>query len=169
MADMTKLKALLFDVDGVLTDNGLWVGENGEMLKRFDIRDGAGIKLAQLGGLTIGLISGHQSRATVERATRLGIDICHVGVKDKVPVFEKTLEDLELAPSQVLYMGDDVMDLPLLRRAGVAVTVPEAPQIVRDAAHVTTTAPGGRGAVREIIEAVLSAQGKLDEVLQRFA
>ncbi len=165
---LAALELMLFDVDGVLTDNGLYIGESGDLLKRFDVRDGAGLKLAQMAGLRVGLISGHDSTATARRAAQLGIDICHVGVKDKIPVFETTLEQTGVARERVLYMGDDVMDLPLLDRAGVAVTVPEAPPLIRDRCDFVTRARGGFGAVREIVDRVLTAMGRMDDIVQRF-
>ncbi len=165
---LAGLELLLFDVDGILTDNGLYIAESGDLMKRFDVRDGAGLKLAQMAGLRVGLISGHDSTATARRASQLGIDICHVGVKDKIPVFESTLTETGVPRERVLYMGDDVMDLPLLTRAGVAVTVPEAPPLIRERCDFVTSKPGGFGAVRETVERVLTAMGRMDEIVQRF-
>ncbi|MFT7618847.1 MAG: 3-deoxy-D-manno-octulosonate 8-phosphate phosphatase (KDO 8-P phosphatase) [Planctomycetota bacterium] len=165
---ITEIKALLFDVDGILTDNGLYVDEDGRTSKKFCIGDGAGIKLAHMAGLTTGVISGHSSQSTVFRAKQLGMTVCEVGVKDKIPVFERVLADLGLNAGQVLFMGDDYMDLPLLRRAGFAATVPEASSLVRDHCDYVTIKAGGQGAVREIIEYILATQGKLDELMKRF-
>lgn len=163
-----KIKALLFDVDGILTDNGLYVAEDGSTMKKFCISDGAGIKLAHMAGLTTGVISGHRSEATTHRAKQLGMEICHIGVKDKIPVFDSVLSKLGLDASEVMFMGDDYMDLPLLRRAGFSATVPEAPQIVRDHCHFVSIRGGGCGAVRDVIEHILEAQGQLEQLMKRF-
>ncbi|MCA9320133.1 MAG: HAD-IIIA family hydrolase [Planctomycetes bacterium] len=167
-ARAAQIRILLLDVDGILTDNGLYVGESGELMKRFDVRDGVGIKLVMRAGLEVGLISGHDSQATAQRARQLGIACCHVGVKDKRPVWEAILAERDLVATQALYMGDDLLDIALLQRAGLAVTVPEAPEIVRRHAHLVTTAPGGRGAVREVCERLLFEQGRLEDCLERF-
>ncbi len=165
---LRRIKALLFDVDGILTDNGLYVGEDGTTFKKFCILDGAGIKLAQMAGLKTGLISGHSSQATLQRARALGMEICEIGVKDKVPVFESVLRRLDLNAEEVSFMGDDFMDAPLLRRAGFAATVPEAPPQIRDLCHFVSARPGGKGAVRDMIEHVLEGQGQLESLLKRF-
>lgn len=162
------LALLLFDVDGIFTDNGLYVDEDGRMSKRFDIRDGAAVKLAQMAGYQVGLISGHDSRAVEKRAEQLGIAICHVGVKDKAPVFEAVLRETGCRAEEALYMGDDLFDLPVLTRAGFAATVPEAPDFVRRRCHWTASRPGGRGAVRELVEHLLRETGRLDEIQTRF-
>lgn len=166
---LQRLKALIFDVDGILTDNGLYVGEDGNVMKRFNILDGAGIKFAQAAGLATGVISGHQSEATRKRATQLGMRICHVGVKDKIPVFDSVLVELGIDAEDVLYMGDDLMDLPLLRRAGIAVTVPEADPAVLEICDHVTRRRGGQGAVREMVEWVLRSTDRWDAILARFA
>ncbi|MCB9833499.1 MAG: HAD hydrolase family protein [Planctomycetes bacterium] len=166
---LERLRVLLFDVDGILTDNGLYVGEDGNVSKRFNILDGAGIKFAQMAGLATGLISGHQSEATRKRAAQLGMTVCHVGVKDKIPVFDAVLAELGLEPDQALYMGDDLMDMPLLRRAGIAVTVPEADPLVLEICDHVTRRAGGQGAVREMVEWVLRGLGRWDEIVARYA
>ncbi len=163
-----NIKALLFDVDGILTDNGLYVAEDGSTMKKFCISDGAGIKLAHMAGLTTGVISGHHSEATTHRAQQLGMKICHIGVKDKIPVFDGVLDELGLSANQVMFMGDDYMDLPLLRRAGFSATVPEAPEIVREHCDFISTRKGGFGAVRDVIEHILNAQGRMEELMKRF-
>lgn len=168
MGDLARIRLIALDVDGVLTDNGLWVSETGETMKRFDIRDGLGMKLALMAGLEVGLISGHASKATQQRADQLGLSFCSTGVIDKLPEFERILSEYGHRPEEALYMGDDFVDVPVLRAAGVAATVPEAPDVVRRLCDVVTEAPQGRGAVREVIERVLVASGRLDEVLSRF-
>lgn len=168
MGGLAGIRLLVFDVDGVLTDNGLWVSESGETMKRFDIRDGLGMKLALLSGLEVGLLSGHDSAATRQRAKQLGLTFCRTGVIDKLPEFERLLEDLGRDATEVLYMGDDLVDVPVLRAAGAAATVPEAPEEVKAVCDLVTSAPQGRGAVREVVERVLREGGKLDAALARF-
>lgn len=165
---LSRIRMLVFDVDGVLTDNGLWVSESGETMKRFDIRDGLGMRLAIMAGLQVGLLSGHASEATRQRAEQLGLTFCRVGVRDKLPVFRELLAEHGRTAEETLYMGDDFVDVPVLRAAGVAVTVPEAPHLVKEHCDVVAASPQGRGAVREIVESVLTARGLLDDVLARF-
>ena len=166
---LRRLRILLFDVDGILTDGGLYVSESGDVGKRFHIHDGAGLKFAQQAGLSVGLISGHASAATKIRANGLGLEFCHTGVKDKVAVFEDILRQKSAEPAEALFMGDDIMDLPVLRRAGAAVTVPEAHATVRARCDHVTEKGGGRGAVREIIERILDVQGKLDAIIASYS
>ena len=166
--DPAQLVLLLFDVDGVMTDNGLYVDDNGCAAKRFDIRDGMGLRLLRMAGLKAGIISGHDSPAVRQRAQKLGIDICMVGVEDKVAAFHDICAQEILQPNQVLFMGDDLIDLRLLRRVGFAATVPEAPAIVREHCHWVATRAGGRGAVRELIEHILLLRGQLDALLAHF-
>jgi 3-deoxy-D-manno-octulosonate 8-phosphate phosphatase (KDO 8-P phosphatase) len=166
--DLDRIRLLLFDVDGVFTDNGLYVQADGTMAKRFDIRDGAGVKLAQMAGYEVGLISGHDSNAVRKRAAQLGIELCYTGVKDKRPVFSEVLTLRGAAPEDALYMGDDYFDLPLLARAGLAVTVPEAPSLVREHCHWISGRAGGRGAVRDTVERLLRHTGKLDAIQAHF-
>ena len=165
---LDDLKILVFDVDGVFTDNGLYFAESGNPVKKFNVKDGAGLKFAAYAGYKVGLISGHNSQATVARANQLGVDFCYVGVKDKIPVWDAVLQEFGMTPHEALYMGDDLMDLPLLRRAGFAVTVPEASDDVLAAADFVTTKCGGDGAVREVIDHLLKKTGKYDEVLARY-
>lgn len=166
--DLSRLRLLLFDVDGVFTDNGLYVDEDGRMTKRFDIRDGAGVRLAQMAGYEVGLISGHDSEAVRRRAAQLDIELCFTGVKDKTPVYEEVLALRDADPGETLYMGDDYFDLPVLRRAGLAVTLPEAPIFVRQHCHWIAGRAGGRGAVRAVIERLLKQTGKLDAIRAQF-
>lgn len=153
------VRLAIFDVDGVMTDGRLYYTERGEELKVFDVRDGHGLKMLQRSGVRLALLTSRASRAVALRAENLGIDLVHQGVADKLAALEKLLATLELAPRAVSYMGDDLIDLPVLRRCGLALSVPEAPPDVRAAVHYVTQAPGGRGAVREACELILRAQG----------
>ena len=166
--DPRDLKALLLDVDGILTDNGLYIDEDGRTSKRFDVRDGQGLVLARRAGLEIGLISGHDSKAVRERAERLGIRICFTGVKDKIPVYEGVLQQEGWTDEQVAYAGDDLMDLGILGRCGFAATVADGHELVRERAHFVTNRPGGFGAVRELIEFLLKSRGQWDALVSEF-
>jgi 3-deoxy-D-manno-octulosonate 8-phosphate phosphatase (KDO 8-P phosphatase) len=156
---MTKLKLLLLDVDGVLTDGSILVHADGTESKQFNIRDGAGIVWAQRAGLSIGLLSARVAEATAVRAAQLGITIVSMGGADKLAGYERILADAGLSDEQVGYMGDDLQDLPVLRRAGFSAAPADAAPEVRAAVQWVSASGGGRGAVRECIEHVLRSQG----------
>jgi 3-deoxy-D-manno-octulosonate 8-phosphate phosphatase (KDO 8-P phosphatase) len=156
---MTKLKLLLLDVDGVLTDGSILVHADGSESKQFNIRDGAGIVWAQRAGLSIGLLSARVADATAVRAAQLGITIVSMGGANKLSGYERILADAGLSDEQVGYMGDDLQDLPVLRRAGFSAAPADAAPEVRAAVHWISASGGGRGAVRECIEHVLRSQG----------
>jgi 3-deoxy-D-manno-octulosonate 8-phosphate phosphatase (KDO 8-P phosphatase) len=151
-----------FDVDGVMTDGRLYYSERGEELKVFDVRDGHGLKMLQVSGVKLALITSRSSRAVALRAQNLGIELVYQGVADKLTACRTLLAELGLDPAAAAFMGDDYVDLPVMRGCGFACTVPDAPQAVRDAAHYVTRAAGGRGAVREACELILRAQGNFD-------
>ena len=156
---MTEIRLLLFDVDGVLTDGSILVHADGSESKHFNIRDGAGMVWAQRAGLSIGLLSARTADATAVRAAQLGIKIVSQGGADKLAEYERILADAGLTDSQVGYMGDDLQDLPVLRRAGFSAAPADAAPEVRAAVDWVSQNGGGRGAARECIEHVLRAQG----------
>jgi len=156
---MTSIKLLLFDVDGVLTDGSIIVNGDGSESKQFNIRDGAAIVWAQRTGLLIGLLSARLADATSVRANQLGITIVVQGAGDKLAGYQQILADQGLTDDQVGYMGDDLQDLPVLRRAGFSAAPADAAAEVRAAVHWVSASGGGRGAVRECIEHLLRAQG----------
>ncbi|HYT67875.1 MAG TPA: HAD hydrolase family protein [Vicinamibacterales bacterium] len=156
---MTGIKLLLLDVDGVLTDGSILVHADGSESKQFNIRDGAGIVWAQRAGLSIGLLSARLADATSVRAAQLGITIVSQGSADKLAGYEQILTDAGLTDEQVGYMGDDLQDLPVLRRAGFSAAPADAAPEVRAEVQWVSSSGGGRGAVRECIEHVLRAQG----------
>jgi 3-deoxy-D-manno-octulosonate 8-phosphate phosphatase (KDO 8-P phosphatase) len=156
------------DVDGILTDGRVIYTTAGEARVAFHILDGHGIKLALHFGLTLAIITGRESEVVAQRARELGIQELHQKALDKLVVFQDLLARRGLAPPQAGCMGDDLLDLPLLRRAGLAVTVPGAVDEVRAAAHYVTRRPGGQGAVREAIELLLKAQGHWPSVMERY-
>ena len=156
---VTGIKLLLFDVDGVLTDGTIVVHGDGSESKQFNIKDGAGIVWAQRSGLSIGLLSARTADATAVRAAQLGIAIVSQGISDKLAGYEAILEKAGLSDQQVGYMGDDLPDLPVLRRAGFSAAPADAAPEVLAAVQWVSASGGGRGAVRECIEHVLRAQG----------
>ena len=160
------IRLLILDVDGVLTDGRLYFGPKGETLKVFHVRDGHGLKMAQRAGIEVALLSGRRSDAAYHRAKELGISRFHEGVRDKVAVMEEIMAAMRIEPAQVAAVGDDLVDLPLMSRAGLAVAVADAVPEVVAAAHWVTSLPGGRGAVREVCDLLLKAQGKWEGIVR---
>ena len=162
------VRLLLFDVDGVLTDGVVIMHADGSESKGFHIKDGAAIVWAQRAGLTVGLLSARSSVSTSHRAAQLAVSVVQQGVASKQQGFEQILRDTGMEESAVAYMGDDLLDLPVLRRVVLAAAPADAVAEVRNAVHWVSATPGGRGAVREFIEMVLRAQGRWDAVLAEY-
>ena len=162
------IRLLLLDVDGVLTDGRLYYGADGDALKAFHIRDGVGLKMLRATGVEVAIVTGRTSRAVELRAENLGIPHVFQGVGDKLVIFELLLKRLTLPSEAAGAMGDDLPDLPVLRRCGLAACVPEAPALVRSHAHYISEKPGGAGAVRELCELVMAAQGTLETGMQEY-
>src|SRR5687767_15436836 len=158
-AKASRVRLLLFDVDGVLTDGVVIVHADGSEAKGFHIRDGAAIVWAQRSGLPVGLLSARSSAATSQRAAQLAIRLVQQGVPSKSGGFDQILRDAGVNEEVVAYMGDDLLDLPVLRRAGLSAAPADAVDEVRESVHWVSTARGGHGAARELIELVLKAQG----------
>lgn len=150
-----KIKLLLLDVDGVMTDGRIILDNQGNELKAFHVRDGHGIKLVQRAGILVGIITGRTSAVVDQRARELGIQEVHQGVKQKIEVYEALLARYSLQDHEVAYMGDDVVDVAILQRAGIAVTVADCDPAVKPHVDLITKTPGGRGAVREFINLIL--------------
>ena len=163
-----SIRLIVFDVDGIMTDGGLYLTDSGEEFKRFNSLDGQGLKMLKASGVELAIITGRTSRCVELRAHHLGISHLYQGVQDKLESMQKMLAQLELSLDVVAFMGDDVIDLPAMLRVGLAVSVPSAPQIVRDRAHYITERDGGHGAVREVCELLMSAQGTLDAQLAPY-
>lgn len=163
-----KVKLMIFDVDGVLTDGSLHYGPDGEALKTFNVLDGQGIKLLQQAGIATAIISARQSALVAKRAADLGIAHLRQGIHDKKAAFLELLAQLQLSGEQCGFIGDDVIDLPVLARVGFAASVPAAHPEVKARVHHVTEAGGGRGAVREICDFILKAQNKYDQALAPF-
>ena len=155
-----KIKMLLLDVDGVLTDGRIILDNQGNELKAFHVRDGHGIKLAQRAGIVIGIITGRSADVVNIRARELGITEIHQGAHDKIAVYESILDRYGLDDRAVAFVGDDIVDAGILRRVGLAVTVADADPAVLPLADLKTRASGGRGAVREVIDFLLTSQGR---------
>ena len=163
-----KARLLIMDVDGVLTDGRIIQDGHGHELKVFDVKDGHGIVMAHRAKLRTALISGRESETITRRAEELGIELVFQKIWNKLEVYEKILVDTELTHDEVVYIGDDLIDIPLLRRVGLAVAVADAVDEVKAAAHLITQRPGGQGAVREVIELILRAQGHWDSLIERY-
>ena len=154
------VRLMIFDVDGVLTDGTLWYGPRGEALKAFSAHDGHGIKMLAAAGVEIALLSGRRSKAVAARARELGIGKVFQGVDDKLAVFRKLVKSEKLKPESTGFMGDELVDVPVLEQCGFACAPREAPAAVRRGVHYVTAAPAGRGAVRELCDLVLGARGR---------
>ena len=164
-----RVRVVVFDVDGVLTDGRLWYGPEGEALKAFHAFDGHGVKMLQQAGLTTALLSSRDVPAVRERARELAIEHALQGVADKARACDSLLRRLKLARAAAAYMGDDLVDLGVLGRCGLACAPHEAPEAVRSVAHCIPSAPAGRGAAREVCEFILQAQGKLARLVRRYS
>jgi 3-deoxy-D-manno-octulosonate 8-phosphate phosphatase (KDO 8-P phosphatase) len=163
-----RVKLLLMDCDGVLTDGRIWILENGEDQKAFHTRDGLGIELLHRAGLMSGIISGRISSALARRAQSLRVSYLWQGREDKREAFADTLVQARVSNEEVAFVGDDLTDLALMGQAGLAVAVADAAAEVREHAHYVTTANGGNGAIREVVELILKAQGRWDDLMKSY-
>jgi 3-deoxy-D-manno-octulosonate 8-phosphate phosphatase (KDO 8-P phosphatase) len=155
-----RLALLVLDVDGVLTDGGLWFGPRGETLKRFHVRDGHGIKLLRAAGIEVAVVSGRRSAAVRARCRELGVKLLMQGVTDKSQALDKLLQRLALTDTQVACVGDDTPDVPLFVRVALAVAVRDSHPLAARVAHCRTRLPGGNGAVREVCDWLLAARSR---------
>jgi len=162
------VRLLILDVDGVLTDGKIYYSDQGMEEKAFDVKDGVGIKLLLQEGIKVAIISGRKSKAVEHRAKDLGIDEVYLGINDKVAAFEEILKKNKINPEEVGFVGDDVVDLPLLSRVGFAIGVSDGVKEVKKVAHYVTKSPGGKGAVREVCELILKSQKKWGNSLARL-
>jgi len=156
-----KIKLLLLDVDGVMTDGSILLDNLGNEIKAFHVRDGHGIKLAQKAGIVVGIITGRKSEVVMIRARELGITEVHQGARDKIIVYNKVISKYKLQNNEVAYVGDDVVDLGIFDRVGLAVAVADADPSVKPHVDLITKTAGGRGAVREVINLILRCQSKV--------
>ena len=164
-----RIRLMILDVDGVLTDGTLWYGARGiEELKGFHSVDGLGLQMLRQSGVHAAILSGRSSSGVAARALELGIEHVLQGIGDKLAAYRSLIERLGLTPEQTGYMGDDLVDIPVLARCGFACVPGESPEEVRRRAHYVCAAPAGRGAVREACEFLMRAQGTMDRVLQEY-
>lgn len=163
-----KVRMLLMDVDGVLTDGRILLYGNQQETKSFDVKDGVALHLARRAGLLTGIITGRQSEAVRWRAQELAIDEVHQKALDKLPVYRRILARQDLRDDEVCYVGDDWVDIPILRRVGLAIVPADADPETARHAHHRTRSRGGRGAIRETVELILQAQGKRKQLLSRY-
>ena len=164
----SHIKLVIFDVDGVLTNGALFYGDDGQEYKAFNSRDGHGMKMLQNSGVEIGIITGRTSNVVEHRMNNLGIQHIYQGKQEKLPAFEELVKKLGLTAKEVAYVGDDVVDLPILIRVGLAIAVGDAHQLVKQHAHWQTPNGGGQGAARDVCELIMEAHGTLNAELQRY-
>ena len=162
------VRLVIFDVDGVLTDGSLFYGDDGQEYKAFNSRDGHGMKMLQQSGVNIGIITGRTSEVVRIRMESLGIEHVYQGQLDKLPAFHDLIGKLGLEAEQVAYVGDDVVDLPIMTRVGLAIAVQDAHPLVKQHAHWTTPNCGGRAASRDVCELVMQAQETLEPLLNGY-
>ena len=162
------VKIAIFDVDGVMTDGTLFLADSGEEIKGYNVLDGHGLKMLKQTGVELAIITSRSSRSVERRAQNLEIRHLYQGSQDKLATFTSLLETLGMKETEACYMGDDLIDLPVMRRVGLAVSVPAAPALVKKHAHYVTRAMGGHGAVRECCEMIMTAQGTLDTLLGEY-
>lgn len=162
----SQIKALIFDVDGVLTDGKIIYGESGGETKNFNVKDGLIVSHLRKAGILVGAISGRESAAVSRRASELKLDFCHQGIVDKLAVFLKLVEYHELKKKEVAYVGDDINDLAIMRQAGIAACPADAPAYIRKNSAIVTHAKGGEGVVREVADLVLASRGYLEKMIR---
>jgi 3-deoxy-D-manno-octulosonate 8-phosphate phosphatase (KDO 8-P phosphatase) len=163
-----RIKLLICDVDGVLTDGGIIIDSNGVETKRFDVKDGHGLKLLQRAGIHVALLTGRESQVVSYRAEELGITEVIQGAKDKRKAYDVLKERTGFQDENIAYVGDDVVDIPVLRQVGVAIAVRDAVDEVKASAHYVTSCSGGKGAIREIVQLILKTQNLWERVLERY-
>lgn len=163
MERAAKVRLLILDVDGVMSDGLIYMGNSGEELKAFNVRDGYGIRCALTSGIEVAIITGRKAKLLVDRCETLGISHLYQGQSDKLLAFRDLLDKLALRPDQVAYVGDDLIDWPVMAESGLSVAVADAHPLLTPRADYVTRINGGRGAVREVCDLLLLAQGKLDE------
>ncbi len=163
-----KVKLLIFDVDGVLTDGSLILGDDGQEYKAFHSRDGHGMKMLQASGVEIAVITGRNSKVVLHRMKNLGVKYIYQGCENKLPAYYELRKALSLNNENVAYVGDDVVDLPIMQQVGFAIAVQDAHALVKKHAHWITPEPGGRGAARAACELIMDAQKTLEKQLNRY-
>ena len=165
---LKKIKLLLCDVDGVLTDGSIIYNDKGQETKQFNVKDGFGIKLLMSAGIQLGIVTGRRSKALIHRCNDLGIRLIFDGISDKAGILDEIQQRTGISTDNIAFVGDDIPDLALMRRIGVPIAVADAHENVREYAEWVTSAPGGAGAIREVCEAILKSQGSWDKILEQM-
>ncbi|VVC76121.1 3-deoxy-D-manno-octulosonate 8-phosphate phosphatase KdsC [Aquicella siphonis] len=163
-----SIRLFILDVDGILTTGAIYHGSNGFEMRGFHIHDGLGIKLLQKAGITVAVISGKKSEPVEKRMRELNIQHAYLGHENKLPAYEELKQQLQLKDHEIAYMGDDLPDLPLLKRAGLSITVPGTPEVISQAVDFITKKKPGKGAVREVCDWLLEAQDRYQSVIQSY-
>ena len=164
----SRVEMVIFDVDGVLTDGSLYLGDDGQEYKAFNSKDGHGMKMLRETGVEIAIITGRTSQVVATRMESLGIRHVYQGQIDKLPAYQELINKLNLTHEQIAYVGDDIVDLPIMKHVGLAIAVQDAHKLVKQHAHWQTVADGGRGAAREVCELLMEARGTLQGMLERY-
>ncbi|MDY6880211.1 MAG: HAD-IIIA family hydrolase [Desulfatiglans sp.] len=165
---LKRIKLLLLDVDGVLTDGSIIYDDNGSEIKSFNVKDGFGIRLLMSSGIEVGIVTGRASMALRHRLDNLGISLVFDGVKDKSSLLDLILKKKQVSAEEVAFVGDDLMDFQIMQKVGVSVAAKDGHAIVRDHADIVTQNRGGSGAVREVCESILKAQGLWESILEKY-
>jgi 3-deoxy-D-manno-octulosonate 8-phosphate phosphatase (KDO 8-P phosphatase) len=165
----SKIELILSDVDGVMTDGGIYILDDGTQLVKFHIRDGMGVRLWREAGKRFGIVTGRKLDSIRKRAEDLWLDIVRLGIDDKLPAVDELAAELGITRDQVCYIGDDLLDLKTIQSVGLGVAVADAVEDVRKAAKYTTSIPGGQAAVREVIELILKNSGRWEDVMKRYS
>lgn len=165
---LANIRLLLLDVDGVLTDGSITYTDTGEQIKSFNAKDGLGIRLLMDAGIDVGIVTARVSGALRHRCENLGITLIFDGIRDKAKALDSISANTQISVEHIAFMGDDLIDLPAMTRAGFAVTVADAPNEVQGRADMITDLPGGKGAVRQVCEAILKAKGLWETAVSRF-
>lgn len=172
MQDITekakKIKLVIFDIDGVLTSGALFIGDDGQEYKAFNSKDGHGLRMLQDSGVEVAIITGRTSKVVTHRAKDLGITRIYQGKREKLPAYEELIKETGLSHEQIAYVGDDVVDLPVMSKVGLSICVQDGHSFVKQHSHWVTESNGGCGAGREVCEMILDAQGNLHDMLQSY-
>jgi 3-deoxy-D-manno-octulosonate 8-phosphate phosphatase (KDO 8-P phosphatase) len=163
-----QVRLVIFDVDGVLTDGSLFLGDDGQEYKAFNSRDGHGMTMLRQTGVVLGIITGRSSEVVRIRMESLGVAHVYQGRRDKLPAYEELKASLGITDQDIAYVGDDVVDLPIMRRVGLAIAVADAHPLVHRHSHWQTPSRGGRGAGRDVCELIMEAQGTLDGMMAHY-
>jgi 3-deoxy-D-manno-octulosonate 8-phosphate phosphatase (KDO 8-P phosphatase) len=168
LSKLKRIKLLLLDVDGVLTDGGIIYNDNGSEIKVFNVKDGLGMRLLMEAGIHLGIVTGRRSNALYSRCKDLGINLIYDGVGNKIDVLDGLLDQTGVTVEEVAFIGDDLPDLALMKIIGLSIAVSDAHKSILDHADMVTSAKGGQGAVREVCETILKAKGLWENILERF-